>query len=233
MQFIKLDPATAFDQAISRINSESKLIVCGSQEEQEYLEEAMDYSEQTPQEIIEASLQINVEQWFRERMINAQEDYGMEEDFNEDEFEDELDQEDLEAAEWTGEKMGEQSFTLANDLLTGKPLKDLIGVEINADASWQVPAYFRYGGWNECPEAEAQCAIWKYWEEKYGAKIVGVTHDVIEAYVENPPQTQEDAMQLAMEQYLYCADIVDQGVETVPNLAATLFKQQVWFFWWD
>jgi hypothetical protein len=40
-------------------------------------------------------------------------------------------------------------------------------------------------------------------------------------------------MQLAMEQYLYCADIVDQGVESVANLATLLLKQKVWYFWWD
>lgn len=236
MQFIKLDPATAFDQAISRRDSESKLIVCGSGEEREYLEEELEDSDQDPQEIIAASLQINVEKWFRERMISNQEEYGMDEDFDAedvDEDDDDFDEEDIANFEWTGEKAGEMSFSLANDLLTGKPVKDLIGVEINAEASWQIPAYFRYGGWNECPDPEAQCAIWKYWEEKYGAKIVGVSHDVIEAWVENPPQTKEDAMQLAMEQYLYCSDIVDQGVESVENLATTLFKQNVWFFWWD
>lgn len=227
MEFIKLDPATAFEKAIAASNSNPKLIVCGSEENIEYLKEALEYSEQNPQDIIHKSLTINVESWFREKMKTDLDDWGMQ---NEEGFDD--DDEDHEF-EWTGEPGASMSFTLATDILTGEPLRDLVGVQINADESWHIPALFKYGGWNECPEPEAQCAIWKYWQEKYGAKIVGVSHDVIEAYVENPPQTQEEAMQLAMEQYLYCGDIVDQGVETVDNLAAMLLKQKVWYFWWD
>ena len=229
MEFIKLDPTTAFEKAIAASNTNPKLIVCGSEGNIEYLEETMEISEQEPQEIIEASLKINVETWFREQMRNTQEQWGMEDDFENEEDEDDFDDE----PQWTGETLGNISFALATDVLTGEPVKDLVGVEIHADESWHIPAIFKYGGWNECPEPEAHCAIWKYWQEKYGAKIVGVSYDVIEAYVENPPQTQDDAMQLAMEQYLYCADIVDQGVETVDNLAAMLFKQKIWYFWWD
>ncbi|WP_414650247.1 DUF4253 domain-containing protein, partial [Duganella sp.] len=34
-------------------------------------------------------------------------------------------------------------------------------------------------------------------------------------------------------QYLYCADIVDQGTESIEALAATLLNARVWYFWWD
>lgn len=227
MEFIKLDPATAFDLAIKASETNQKLIVCGSEENIEYMKEAMSFSELNPEDIIEASLKINVETWFRERMRYAQDDMGMEAELDTDEFED-----DEFEHQFKGDP-GAISFSLATDILTGKPLTDLVGVEIHADAGWHIPALFKYGGWNECPEPEAQCAIWKYWEDKYGAKIVGISNDIIEAYVENPPQTQEEAMQLAMEQYLYCADIVDQGVESVANLAVLLLKQKVWYFWWD
>ncbi len=228
MEFIKLNSATAFDQAIKASETTQKLIVCGSKDNIEYIKEAMSYSELNPQDIIDASLKINVETWFRDKMRYAQDESAMESDFDEDEMEeDEFDY------QFDSESGGSISFSLATDILTGKPLTDLVGVEIHADAAWHIPALFKYGGWNDCPEPEAQCAIWKYWEEKYGAKIVGISQDIIEAWVENPPQTQEEAMQLAMEQYLYCGDIVDQGVETVANLAALLLKQKVWYFWWD
>lgn len=228
MEFIKLDPVTAFELAIKASETNQKLIVCGSEENIEYMKEAMSFSELNPEDIIEASLKINVETWFRDRMRYAQDELGMGTDSDEDDFEDE----EFEN-QWSAESGGGISFSLATDILTGKPLNDLVGIEIYAKAGWHIPALFKYGGWNECPEPEAQCAIWKYWEEKYGAKIVGISNDIIEAYVENPPQTQEEAMQLAMEQYLYCADIVDQGVESVANLAALLLKQKVWYFWWD
>jgi hypothetical protein len=229
MEFIKLDPATAFDKAITARNGDPKLIVCGSQKEIGYLEETMGLWEQSSQEIIDASLNINVEKWFRDRMAETQDEWGMENDFNYDNEDDE----DADDLEWTGEAQAKLGFTLASDVLTGEPIQDLAGLEISVDENWQIPAVFKYGGWNECPEPADHCAIWKYWQEKYGAKIVGVSYSIIEAYVERPPQTQEEVMQLAMEQYLYCPDIVDQGMETVENLAALLLNQDVWYFWWD
>jgi len=40
-------------------------------------------------------------------------------------------------------------------------------------------------------------------------------------------------MELAKEQYIFCNDIVDQGVGTVSALAATLLDSNYWYFWWD
>ena len=56
---------------------------------------------------------------------------------------------------------------------------------------------------------------------------------VIEMAVTRPPQTREEAITLATEQYFYCSDIVDQGTETIDRLAAEILAQPRWFFWWD
>ena len=48
-----------------------------------------------------------------------------------------------------------------------------------------------------------------------------------------PVGTQEQAIELALEQYAYCPDIVLQGTETVERLAAEILVAQYWFFWWD
>jgi hypothetical protein len=45
--------------------------------------------------------------------------------------------------------------------------------------------------------------------------------------------TREEALDLAREQYLYCADIVDQGTGSLSLLAANLMVDPWWFFWWD
>ena len=95
------------------------------------------------------------------------------------------------------------------------------------------PTWFPMGGFNECPLPEEQVAIFKYWYEKYGAAPALVTHDVWELYVENPPNTQEEAESLAWEQYGFCSDIVWQGIGTVNGLAGTLIHSSVWYFWWD
>jgi hypothetical protein len=122
MEFIKLDPVTAFDLAIKASETNQKLIVCGSEENIEYMKEAMSFSELNPEDIIEASLKINVETWFRERMRYAQDDMGMEAELDEDEFED-----DEFEHQFNGDP-GAISFSLATDILTGKPLTDLVGV---------------------------------------------------------------------------------------------------------
>ncbi len=72
-----------------------------------------------------------------------------------------------------------------------------------------------------------------YWQQKYKAEIVAATHDVIEMRVGSPPTTRDAALALAREQYAYCSDIVDQGCETLSNLAAALLKGKTWYFWWD
>ncbi len=64
-------------------------------------------------------------------------------------------------------------------------------------------------------------------------EIAGVSGDVIECIVENPPTDRESATALAWEQYWYCGDIVDQGCGKILNLAATLLNSRNWYFWWD
>jgi len=45
--------------------------------------------------------------------------------------------------------------------------------------------------------------------------------------------TRDEALALALDQYVYCYDIVDQGTETVDALSAVLECSDYWFFWWD
>lgn len=119
------------------------------------------------------------------------------------------------------------------NILSRAPLENcLIGIAPTAQ-SWQVPAFVRFGNWNNCPAPVEHCAILKFWQEKYGAKLVSLTHDVIECSVENPPQTEEECRELAWQQFAYCADIVEQGVGTVGALASGLRDSSYWYFWWD
>ena len=52
--------------------------------------------------------------------------------------------------------------------------------------------------------------------------------------VERRPNTREQALELAREHYVYCNDIVDQSeTGTLSSLAACLFVDNWWNFWWD
>ncbi|WP_299973885.1 DUF4253 domain-containing protein [uncultured Pseudoteredinibacter sp.] len=219
MEFLSLNTQTAFAQAVESIHSDKRLIVCGSEEDKQYIDEAMELNDSSPDEIIASMQNVDVQAW-----LDARKQELCEEDSA---FLDEA------IGEWPGEILEKPGFSLAFDMLSGQAHQSLVGALIETDNAWKVPAFFGYGGWNDCPMPEVHCAIWKYWQEKYGAHIVAVSNDIIEAHIENPPTTQEEAMALALEQYLYCADIVDQGVETVANLAALLMNNHCWYFWWD
>lgn len=99
--------------------------------------------------------------------------------------------------------------------------------------SWEVFAYLLYGGWNGCPPPEHHVATLRSWSERYGAEVVGVASDALDIRVMSKPATREEALDLAREQYLYCNDIVDQGVGTLSDLAALLMQDDWWYFWWD
>jgi hypothetical protein len=126
-----------------------------------------------------------------------------------------------------------QTLLADKDILTGKFKPVVYIAKIPAAPSWKVPAYLKLGGWNECPPAAVQTAISRRWHEKYQADIAAVTPDTVEYLVGKPPGGKEEVHQLAMEQFLYCADIVTQGVGNVPALEKTIANSKVWFFWWD
>lgn len=99
--------------------------------------------------------------------------------------------------------------------------------------SYEVLGYLRYGNWNACPPAEYHIAALRSWSERYGAEIVGIANDTLNIRVTRKPETREEAIELAREHYIYCNDVIDQGVGTLSNLAAQLMQHEWWYFWWD
>lgn len=108
----------------------------------------------------------------------------------------------------------------------------LVLAELPVRHPWEVFACVPFGGWNACPRGEEQMAVAKYWYEKYGAVPAVITRDVLE-YDLPAPVRREQAMELAMEQYAFCPDIVDQGCESVGYLADSVATSTKWYFWWD
>ena len=94
-------------------------------------------------------------------------------------------------------------------------------------------AWIPFGGWNECPDTEDMMAICKYWYDKYKAVPAVISSDELQIYVASPVNNIDTALKIAEEQYAFCNDIVDQGVETIKALASTLINSNIWYFWWD
>jgi hypothetical protein len=134
---------------------------------------------------------------------------------------------------WPVGRHASSGFSIPHDPLTHKPLPAIHVGLFPAENGWEVPAFLMFGGWNECPGPQEHVAVLRSWHARYGAEVVGVTHDIVETWVARPPRTRADALALAREQYLYCPDIVDQGTETLDVLAATLLRGKSWYFWWD
>lgn len=128
--------------------------------------------------------------------------------------------------------VGELGLSIADDL-DGKPYDRVHILLIPAKASWEVPAYLRWGNWNACPPAEYHVAALRSWHEKFGAELIGINGDTMNIRASRLPRDRATAMALARDQYRYCPDIVDQGVETLSALAATLSKSSWWYLWWD
>ena len=110
----------------------------------------------------------------------------------------------------------------------------LILAEIPVKNSWEIFAWLPFGGWNECPDTLELMSVAKYWYEKHGAVPAVMSHDVLEFDLSVPVKLAL-AKDLAVEQYAWCPDLVNQGGEedSVGKLADTLRQSTKWYFWWD
>ncbi|MGE4252583.1 MAG: DUF4253 domain-containing protein [Parvibaculaceae bacterium] len=141
--------------------------------------------------------------------------------------------EDPPLGDWPAAAGPSAGLTVALNLTTGEPFSNVyIGIAPTDD--WTtIPAHLRWGGWNECPAAEYHVAALRAWRDRYGAELVGMSADTINLRVANRPKTRDDALALARDQYVYCADIIDQGFQSYSALAADLMANDWWYFWWD
>lgn len=190
-------------------------VIHGERKALNLLEECHEIHEQSADEILEVAERIEIPGWFREREAEEPESFQ------------------VAPAEWPEAPPGRFGLTAHLDPVTRTPHETVIIGLLPVDVSWKVPAHIKNGGWNECPGPEEHVAVFRSWHERYGAEVACFTNDVVEFLVPRPPRTREDAMALAREQFVYCPDIVLQGVESLEVLAATLLDGPTWYFWWD
>lgn len=190
-------------------------ILLGDDDDAEMLAENRAQREGDIGQLIEAAAEFDVDAWLQQQRVED----------SESEVRDEGD--------WPDEPPPPGEISAHRDILTGEPLPKVCLARIPTPNSWEAPIHVGMGGWNECPESIALAAFARRWQLRYGAEVVSITHDVMEFAVSDPPSTREAAWELAREQYLFCADIVDQGHGSVASLAAALLNSDYWYFWWD
>jgi hypothetical protein len=137
--------------------------------------------------------------------------------------------------EWPEEDddVGEPPYGVFSDILTKAFHERVYIALVPAREAWMAPAFLQNGGWNEVPDAATQVAVVKYWHERHGARLRAFSNDVMELEVDRPPQDPEASLALATEQYAFCPDVVDQGMQALRPLAAWLRDKRYWYFWWD
>jgi hypothetical protein len=192
-------------------------VVLGGHEDEQGLSEAVEYCTTSPSWIVDAAARIDTNElilrWKADNEVLDDDEWDV-------------------VGEWPAAPRPNSGFVLPYDVSTKSPRTTVVAV-VEVAQHADVPAAVGWGNWNACPPPEEHVAIMTRWSDRYGARLVGVSSDVIEMKVTSPPTTREAAMQLADEQFLYCEDIVTQGTGSISALAATLLNGSVWYFWWD
>ena len=135
--------------------------------------------------------------------------------------------------EWPAAPHPRLGLSIIRSFITRKPVaKAYLGL-VPTDDGTTVPAYLRWGGWNDCPAPEYHVAAMRTWRDRYGAELIGMNSDTINMRVAAKPKTRKEALALARDQHIYCSDVIDQGVQTYSAHAADLMANDWWFFWWD
>lgn len=123
---------------------------------------------------------------------------------------------------------------LAEQLVAGHPSVrlGLVAADRGADAvtvaGWTGPT-------NYTGDTAEISAVLRNWEDRFGARLVGVGFATLVLSVATPPTTREAAMSVAAEHFAFCPDNIWQ-TDAPPTLAAyadRLVNDHSWTFWWD
>ncbi|GAB3007223.1 DUF4253 domain-containing protein [Saccharothrix stipae] len=123
---------------------------------------------------------------------------------------------------------------LAGHLLEGHPSLrlGLVATDRAADAVTRA-------GWtgttNYTGDTAEISAVLRGWEDRFGARVVGVGPATLVLSVATPPTTREAALAVAAEHFAFCPDNIWQGQApcTLAAYADRLVDDHSWTFWWD
>ncbi|MEW4372514.1 DUF4253 domain-containing protein [Paenibacillus kandeliae] len=100
------------------------------------------------------------------------------------------------------------------------------------EREYEAPLMIPMGGYNECPLPTCQAAIFRVWQEQYGAIPIAVNESTWVLEVQHLPLTDADALELAREHVLFCPYVLE-SFETIGEYAGYLKHHTIWYFWWD
>ena len=240
------DALNAWEVLRSKHANSAWPIVVGSREDFKILREGIEYGlSRPPSEIVSAASDLSFPAGFKQHKIQESERLWeeMQSDPNAKAF---LEAVGLEKSEypsiedimgtWPEEPIDESQITelsIAIDWETEEPMDEVLLTLIPTSDWTQIPAFLDYGGWNDCPSAEWHIAALRHWTEEYECELVGLSYDSMNIRTAKRPTSRTRALELALEQYYYCGDIIEQGVGEISVLAQILKSSNWWDFWWD
>lgn len=218
----RIDGAKALDTLAAYRNDYLKTgnfpFLIGESRDLKLINEVYSSEDRSFDELIKSSLTIDPQEWINQQRANAEASHFTA---------------GSTLGVWPDERPAQGEISLHRDTLNGDIRPNVVIGLARIKEIWQLPAAVKYGGWNDCPSADVHCAFFRKWQAEVGVQILGMSGDVVECLVSNPPTDQAAAIELAWQHYWYCPDIVEQGCKTVSNLAATLIDSDYWYFWWD
>jgi len=103
---------------------------------------------------------------------------------------------------------------------------------MKAEERYQVPLIVPMGGYNECPLPVYQAALFKHWQEEFEMVPLAVTQDTWVVRAGRLPATDNEALQLAKEHFMFCQYVLE-SFDSVGQYASYLKNNEIWHFWWD
>jgi hypothetical protein len=91
------------------------------------------------------------------------------------------------------------------------------------------------GPFNHTEDTAEISAVVRTWEDRFGARMVGIGLETLYLSVAAPPADQEQALRVAAEHFAFCPGNVWQGPDpcTLADYAGRLIGRTDWSFWWD
>ncbi|MEU7000668.1 DUF4253 domain-containing protein [Nonomuraea sp. NPDC046570] len=76
-------------------------------------------------------------------------------------------------------------------------------------------------------------AVVRSWEDRFGARVVGMGFNTLDLSVAAPPVGRDHAVHVAAEHWTFCPDNIVQGPGDLYGYAEQIRGRHHWSFWWD
>lgn len=128
---------------------------------------------------------------------------------------------------------GDSIYEFNENLNFNDNVKKIYLGEVPTRNPYEVMAYIPMGGFGDCPDNITHISIAKLWYDEYKAVPFVISSDGLIFKCDETIKGEKDLETLAFQQYLYCGNIIWQGVETLNNLKNILSYSKFWHFWWN